>query len=177
MKTARIKASVVVMLLWASRHSGFAQGFVNLTFQEATITPDPSSPYYPYAVYSSSAIPGWTTSGCFLGANDIFYNDLSTGSTCITLVANGGALSPIDGAYSILLYGGTTAAVASISQTGLVPGSVDSLLFKAQYDGPPGGSLAVSLGGQDLSFSALMTGSNYTLYGATIPNGLAGQTE
>ena len=56
----------------------------------------------------------------------------------------------------------------------MVPASALSLSFKAQSGI---GTLLVSLGGQNLSFLALATGSNYTLCGANIPVGLAGQSE
>src|SRR5262249_5063283 len=54
-----------------------------------------------------------------------------------------------------------------------------SIRFNAQ--GVPlasgGGPLLVSLGGQDISFSAILTGPNYAMYGGNIPSGLAGQIE
>ena len=39
---------------------GHSQGFVNLNFEDATFVSDTSSGLYPYFVYSSNAIPGWT---------------------------------------------------------------------------------------------------------------------
>lgn len=55
-----------LVLLFAS--SGFSQGFVNLNFEQAVITPDPSSPYYPNAVYASNAIRGWIATGFMKGS-------------------------------------------------------------------------------------------------------------
>jgi hypothetical protein len=89
------------------------------------------------------------------------------------LDTNGGAL---DGNYSVLLQGGGTAPYASISQTGFVPVSAESLDFKAERFGVGVGTLQVSLGGQNLSYFALSNGPNYTLYGADI-SAFAGQTE
>jgi hypothetical protein len=48
-------------------------------------------------------------------------------------------------------------------------------LFIAQESGT--GTLQVSLGGQSLSFSAISTESDYTLYGGNIPSDLDGKSE
>ena len=156
-----------------------AQSFMNLDFESATIVSDPSSPYYPYAVYTSNAIPGWAVTGNFLGPDEIFYNDLSLGSPSVALLGTGGPIAPLDGAFSIDLYGGAGPSTAvSISQMGLVPSNAASIRFVAQPPNPLlGGPLLVSLGGQNISFSPISTGSNYTLYGGNIPSILAGQIE
>jgi hypothetical protein len=147
-----------------------AQGFVNLDFESATIVPDTSSPYYPNAVYASDAVPGWAVGG-FLGPNEMFYNTISVGAPNVSIVSSAnGFPSAIDGAFSVFLQGGDTPTPSAfISQTGLIPASARSLLFKAQADGgAPINSLAVSVGGQNMSFSAISTGPNYTLYGSDI---------
>jgi hypothetical protein len=175
MKT-NFKSAFLMVLLLTSGHAGFSQDFQNLDFEDATIIPDPSSMYYPEAVYASNAVPGWTVTGCFLGPNDVVYDSASLGSTSVSILdTNGGAF---DGAaYSVLLYGGGTATAASISQTATVPVSAESILFEAQNGGYPGGIiLVVSLGGQNLSYFALSNGPNYTLYGADI-SAFAGQRE
>ena len=153
------------------------QGFVNLDFEDAVIIPVPSSPYYPYAVYASDAIPGWTIlPGNDLGTNEITYNDLSLGSTAIALLGTDNHFGPdsLDGNYSISLYGGIFAGAASISQTGVVPALTESIFFEAQGGG---GTLQLSLGGQTIPFFALSTGANYTLYGGSIPSNFSGQSE
>lgn len=164
---------VITILIFGSWHC-LSQGFVNLNFEDATIVPDPSSPYYPNAVYASDAIPGWTATG-FIGPNDILYNSASLGSTSVSILGTSGTPPALDGNFSIYLYGGVTAASASISQTAVVPVSAASLLFEAQQGGT--GILQVSLGGQNISFSALSTGSNYTLYGGNIPSAFDNQSE
>jgi hypothetical protein len=177
MKLLRIAYFVVVS--FAILRNAPGQNFINLNFEDATIVPDPSSPYYPNAVYTSDAIPGWTTIGEFLGTNDIYYNDQALGSPSVALYGTNSEYDPpLDGAYSIWLYGGyyPTTGV-SISQTGLVPNDAASILFIAQYSGPPGGILLVSLGGQNISFSAISTGSDYTMYGGNISSALDGQSE
>jgi hypothetical protein len=55
----------------------------------------------------------------------------------------------------------------------LVPVLTESILFKAQAEGP----MTLSLGGQNIAFAPLSTGANYTLYGGNIPSALAGQVE
>jgi len=164
---------VITILIFGGWHC-FSQGFVNLNFENAVITPDPSSPYYPNAVYASDAIPGWTATG-FIGPTDILYNSASLGSTSVSILGTSGFPPALDGNFSIYLYGGGTAPSASISQTAIVPVSAESLLFEAQQSGT--GTLQVSLGGQNISFSAISTGSNYTLYGGNIPSAFDNQSE
>ncbi len=152
--------------------NGYGQSFVNLDFEDATIVPDPSSPYYPSGVYAGSAIPGWTAAG-LTSPNDILYDDASLGATSVTLCGTNSPYShsALDGLFSIELYGGVEgpAAGASISQTGLVPANAASLRFVAAGVSPPaGGLLLVSLGGQYIAISAISSGPNYTLYDGNI---------
>ena len=145
------------------------QGFVNLDFESAQIIVDPNGANYPYDVAITNAVPGWAVFGTTQG--DMLYNDPPAGSTAVTLWATNGA--QISGDYSILLSAGQAYFPATISQSSLVPVWANSLLFEAQSGS---GNLQVSLGGQNLAFSALGTGPNYTLYGANI-SAFAGQTE
>jgi hypothetical protein len=96
----------------------------------------------------------------------------------VSILGTNGFPPALDGNFSIYLYGGLTAPAASISQTAVVPVSAESILFKAQNDGGVlGGTLLVSLGSQNISFSAISTGSNYTLYGGNIPSAFDNQSE
>ena len=182
MKLSCIACFVAISFAFLRNVSG--QAFVNLDFENATIVPDPSSSYYPYAVYTSDAIPGWAVTGNFLGPNDILYNDLALGAPSVAILGMNGAPSigvpgALDGAFSIDLYGGAGPSTGvSITQTELVPTSANSLLFEAQPGfGAVTGSLVVSLGGQNISILAIATGPNYTLYGGNIPSVFAGQSE
>ena len=167
---SRLVMLAVAMISGILQASG--QGtFQNLNFENAVIIADPASG--PGAYYADAALPGWTPTG-FLGPNDVLYNSASLGSTSVSILDPNGHPPALDGSFSVYLYGGVTAASASISQTGVVPGSTQSLLFKAQQYGL--GTLQVSLGGQNLSYVALSTGANYTLYGVNIPT-YAGQSE
>ncbi|MGD0251556.1 MAG: PEP-CTERM sorting domain-containing protein [Verrucomicrobiota bacterium] len=171
MKTYLSKNTLVISILIFGSWASFSQGFVNMDFEDAIITPDPSSPYYPIAVYASDAIPGWIATGCFLGSSDILYNGPSLGSTSVSILGTNGFPPALNGNFSVDLYGGDTAPAASFSQTATVPVSTESILFKAQGGA---GTLLVSLGGQNIPFFALSSGSNYTLYGGDV-SAFAGQ--
>jgi hypothetical protein len=150
----------------------FSQSFVNLDFEDAQITPLADSPFFPFGITTTNALPGWAV---FIGNSEqsqITYNDPALGSTSVSLwVTNSHVIS---GNFSVFLQGGLSASAATISQTGLVPISTLSLLFDAQ---PGIGTLQVSLAGQNIPFFALSTGTNYTLYGGNIPSGIAGESE
>ena len=155
-----------------------AQGFVNLDFEKAVIVTDPSVPYYPYGVYASYALPGWTAVG-FISPTYISYNALSLGATSVTLCGTNSSYSPsaLSGLFSIDLYGGSGVGLsaASISQTGLVPANAISIRFIAQgVPQPFGGPLLVSMGGQNTPYVAISTGPNYTVYAGDV-SAYAGQ--
>ena len=170
------KTSLAICGLFLLTTGLHAQGFVNLDFESAKIQPIAGSPYFPYGIASTNALPGWTV---FSGASsqpDISYNDPAIGSTWVNLWATNG--QNIEGSFSVLLQGGLSASFASIVQTGAVPASAQSILFKAQYFLAPGVSngISLSLGGQNIPFYSLSTGPNYTLYGGDI-SAFAGLTE
>lgn len=171
----RLGAWLIVVSLTFLRNSE-GQSFTNLDFEDATIVLDTSSPNYPHDVYTVDAIPGWATTGCFLGPTEITYNTLPIFAPDIAILGTNGGTPPLDGNFTIELYGGVSDAGVSISQTGLVPANTASIRFLAQPPDPlSGGPLLVSLGGQNISFSAISTGPNYTFYGGNIPSALTGQ--
>ena len=161
--------AIIVVVLGANVQG---QGFFNLDFESAVIVSDPSSPYYPNAVYANNAVPGWAVTG-FLGPNEVLYNTISLGATSVSILGASGTPSPISGAFSIDLYGGSTDASASISQTGLVPASAQTIIFKAK---PGIGTLQIFLGSQNLTFYTVSTGANYNLYATDIST-FANQTQ
>jgi hypothetical protein len=168
----RLIAGVVLVSLALLRDAS-GQDFVNLDFEAANLSAYGAGPAL---VPATNAIPGWTA---YVGGNpqsNIFYNAISLGSTSISILGTNGVPSSLDGAFSIDLYGGVTATAASISQTGLVPANAVSIFFKAQYSGPPGGLLVVSIGGQNIPFFVIASGQNYTLYGGDV-SAFAGQSE
>jgi hypothetical protein len=169
MKNNKIKKVIAVTILSHFGLAAFSQGFINLDFESANIIPVLGSPIYPYEIAISDALPGWAVNGTTQG--DMTYNDPSLGATSVNLWASNG--SQISGNYSVLLTGGLSPFPATISQTGLVPAGSESLTFEAQAGSS---SLVVSLGGQDLSYFAIGSGPNYTLYGADV-SAFAGQSE
>ncbi len=155
--------------------SAQAQGtFANLKFELAHPI-SAGNPEYPSFVTAASALPYWTVTIGGVQQTEISFNAPSTGSPAVVLIGPGNnfGLAPIDGNYSVFLQGSGVPSAASISQTGLIPAGMQSLLFEAQ---PGTGPLDISIGGQNIPFTAVGTGVNYTLYGANI-SAWAGDSE
>jgi hypothetical protein len=144
-----------------------AQAFQNLDFEAATVVPIPDDSFG--RIYLSQAIPGWMG---FVGANQESAAGFDGTFLCCSQVSLWGGRNhpelPIAGTFSVGLHASRAdngqLADTAIAQSGLVPASAQSLLFKAQGGGP----LSVALGGQSLSIVPLSTGPNYTLFGADI---------
>jgi hypothetical protein len=160
--------------------SGFSQGFVNLNFESANVSgyaPDSSD------VPITSALPGWSAnlinSGSTSPVTQVWYDGISLGGALISVIdTNAPSFSPIQGRYSAFLFGGLgpdgQLHSAQIRQTGVVPVGTQSLLLDAYVSGA---SFTVTLGGQIINMIPLQTFANYTLYGGSIPSGVAGQSE
>ncbi len=164
-----MKITLVIILICADQ-LGLSQGFVNLNFEAANLSAYGAGPA---VVPVTNAIPGWSAYVGNSPQTSILYNNVALGNTSIAIFSTNGFNGVIDGTYSINLFGGLTDTSASISQTGVVPASAQTLLFEAK---PVIGTLLVSLGGQSLSFYTLSTGSGYSLYAADI-SAFANQTE
>lgn len=169
-----VKYKILFMLSLALPNAGYAQGFVNLDFESADLSGFGAGP-----VPSGDAIPGWTAYIGTTAQTEIIYNELSLGAPTVAIFGTGGMPPPLDGVYSIDLFGGGGPSTGvSISQTGLVPADAASIRFIAQPPNPLlGGALMLSLGGQNIAFSAISVGPNYTTYGGNISSTLDGQTE
>jgi hypothetical protein len=143
--------------------------FRNLNFEQASIIPLVGSPYYPYGIATSNALPGWTAYQAGSSVSAIVYDDLALGAAWVSLhTANDtfgsfyGGL--IQGSYTVLLqpsFPGATDS-AAIGQVGVIPTTAQSLRFYAN------GPLTVSFNSQQLSLIALGTGPNYTIYGGDV---------
>lgn len=156
--------------------SARGQGFLNLNFESAQNLP--GNPPIPDGVQvaAANALPDWAA---YNGPNSLAFinyvsNYISGVSTSVTL--EGGSLA-LSGNLSVELFSG-----GSISQTGMVPESAESLQFEARGPGPgdsipQAAGFSVTLGGQTLSYSAFSEGSGYTIYGADIPADMNGQME
>jgi len=144
---------------------GRPQGFINLNFERATFIPDPSQGYP--LVYSTNAIPGWIPYLDGVAQDYIASNGLSLGGAAVSIEGtnNPTGFPPVQGNYFILLQGagfGNTGS-AAIGQTGQIPLTAQSLLFWGRI-----GDLQITFGGQALSFSAVGSTPNYTIYQADI---------
>jgi len=168
MKTTKILVTITFLIVWQNAQG---QGFVNLDFENAAVTPVSGNPGH---IVASDAILGWTA---YLGGNPqtiIGYDTVSLGGAAVFLedanAPSGGGPLPIQGNYSMLLQGSTasTPTAASIGQTGQIPVNSLSLMFW-------GYSSDVSFGGQTLSLVVLGSTPNYNIYGADI-SAFAGQT-
>lgn len=156
------KATLIACLFIAAMTASLeAQDFTNLNFEDAMVSGSSG------VFATSDALPGWSA---FAGTNELS-----------TIPYNaGGSLSPygLEGSNSLVISGNFSVALGrfSISQTGPVPSGTESLLFDSY-----GPSLLVSLGGENLSYTAIASGTNsygysYSTYAANI-SAFAGQVE
>jgi len=120
-----IRSIHLAIALLAVAVEGFSQGFVNLDFEDATFVSDPSSPYFPNAVYASNAIPGWLPYVAGNPVSLVYSNDISLGGGAISIIgANYWSPPQIQGQYYILLAGVNypgNETTASIGQTAQIP--------------------------------------------------------
>jgi hypothetical protein len=168
----KIKIAILSLLL-TGLQLGFSQGFVNLNFENTTITTihNPGGDSY------TATIPGWTvnTFNYVNGdPNSIPYNDIALDSPAVNLEGTNSpipSVRAIQGKYSIFLQGGDNAGSttgASIGQTGQIPVTAQSITYW-------GSSLQVAFNGLPLIFNAIGSTPNYTIWGADI-SAFAGQT-
>jgi len=157
---------------------GVSQGnFVNLNFESATLAVLP--PGQSEVVPISAALPGWNA---FVGQSQItsvLHNELSLGGTVLSVF--GPQFDPsfiIEGNYTVgLLAGANPLEPISISQTGLVPLGMASLLFKARPNAfVPANDpyFQIALGGQPLMLYVISTGPLFDTYGVDVSS-FAGQ--
>jgi len=168
--------------IWASSVLARAQGsFQNLGFESATLVPDGSGRGDQFA----PAFPGW--SGYIGGVQQTVadYNTVPLDSSGISIIDRGFTLfgqyaSLIEGNYTAVLAAGVGNGITdpedvTLSQTGLVPASAQSLWFKVQLSPFGGGFLQVTLGGETLLPVIMGFTTNYMLWAADIRS-FAGQT-
>jgi hypothetical protein len=159
-----------VWVLWFARDAGRvnAQGFVNLNFDQTTLTPV----VYPSETFYLATVPGWTWSPAENFQNNdpttVALDDIALDDAAVTLHSTNSLFYPsaIQGNYSILLQGGSvwaqnTTNGASIGQTARIPFTAKSIIYW-------GGPLQVSFNGQMLSFIDISNAPNYTVWEADI---------
>lgn len=158
------------------------QGFINLDFEQATLSPIPPG-QYGSQVPIAKGLPGWSG---YLGANaatQVLQNNATLGDASIDIVGPSWTDWIISGHYTAMLQpgiapgtaGGGPYINASISQTGLVPPTAKSIQLQQSGSVP----FTVSIAGQYLALVPLGGGTgvslDYARYGADIIP-FAGQT-
>ena len=163
------------MISIAGLQSAIGQGFVNLGFENTTIT----TVHFPGGDRFTATIPGWSWSTFnFVNGdpNSVALNEVALDAPAVTLHGVNSSFSPaVNGNYSVLLQGGSTSGVmyfgtngASIFQTGQIPLNSQSLIYSGDS------SLQVLFNKQRLTPVALSNVANYTVWGANI-SAYAGQ--
>ena len=164
---------VYISLLLNIDQVGRTQGFVNLNYENATIT----TVSFPGGDRYTATIPGWsvnTPNNINGDPNSIGYNDISLSAPAVNMEGTNftfPSLRAIQGNYSIFLQGGSTASNtngATISQTGQIALVSQTLTYW-------GSALQASFNGQVLSFIAISNAPNFTVWAANI-TAFAGQT-
>ena len=158
---------VVVAALTTALHVSAQGTFGNLNFESAVIVPISGDPYG--SVQFAQAFPGWT--GTINGSLETraLYNNMFLDSSGIGIQGPGSSLN-LSGNYTAMLQSGyalsgpPTQALASLSQTAVVPAVARSLQFKATAYGP----FEVTLNDQSLSLTPILIASGYTVYGVNI---------
>jgi hypothetical protein len=172
-----VSAIFTVVALLVGNQLGFAQGFVNLDFEDA--------------IPPSNLTPGWTT---YYGtANNptyepagVAYDDISLGGPSVFLEdKNDQGTQPIQGNDSVLLFGAEGIIYvpiedqlsASIGQNGTVPTTAQSMTFWCSQSQWLNGSSSLQVTFNGLPIDYLVTGSTaaYTIYAADI-SAYAGKT-
>jgi len=169
-----IKNGILIILILIIKQSAEAQGFLNLDFESANVSGDS-----PGSVPASSAITNWTAYISGVGQSSILYNSETLGEAAISLQGTNGIYQPIQGQYFVLLQATFFAPdtnTAAIGQTGQIPEGTESLTFLGNTSlSGAGNNMQVTFNGSPISYSAIGSGSDYTIYGANI-SGLAGDT-
>ncbi len=170
----RITRKVVLSIFGCGLASALsAQGFFNLDFESANI-----AGYSPgNNVPTNAAIPGWTAYYFQTGrgggpASEVAYDALSLGGSVISVNDTNtyAGFVPLQGRFSVLLFGGSFQVSSMIGQRGLVPNGTQSLQMEISTDGYllPLGQFIVTLNGQAISMVPLATFPTYTLYGGDV---------
>jgi hypothetical protein len=169
------RVTLAIAALMAKCTHCYSQGFSNLNFESAYNLPGNPPEPNGASVAVTNALPAWAAYDGSLALSDVYYvsNYFYGNASAVELIGGSSALS---GNFSAELFD-----ESSIGQTGSVPGNAESLIFDAEGPGHDGSLAAagfsVTLGGQILSYSAISTGSDCTVYGANIPADMIGQTE
>jgi PEP-CTERM motif len=149
--------------------AAFGQDFVNLDFEESTVTAS-----------DSVIVPGWSVLPSDQVSPHIFYYDtisLAQVAEMAIIMDNKATfdIPPIQGNYSVLLNNPfpNLNMTISIGQTATLPPTAQSLTFSSIVYAGEG--LKVSFNGQNIPYSNIGDAGSAEIYGADISN-YAGQT-
>lgn len=191
MKTKLKCATIAALAFWTvgillfPLQTVFAQGFINLNFEQATIAPAPPN-YTPWdadnPISATSALPGWTVYEDSTLCTAVWGSPVALDETSVALVY--GSYSPIQGNYSVQLTAYADASSpyfrsSSISQTGLIPvgtESIEFLLASPSQAGSVPPNPIVTLDGTPISLSFISQSGGVTTMGGNI-GAFAGHTE
>jgi hypothetical protein len=178
MKTIKLIAVHFFLLSGVLCLSVSGQGtFQNLNFEAASVSGDSPGQLIPI----SAGLPGWngyltdTSTSVTTPQTQVVYDGISTGGAFISIIdQNEPGVQPLQGSYSVFLFGGGAPSViaASISQTGLIPVGTQTLLMDAYT---ANASPVVAIDGQTISMLPVQTFPNYIEYDGNISS-FAGQT-
>jgi hypothetical protein len=151
--------------------------FQDLNFESATVPNGSSTGSF---IPISDALPGWngylinTSTSITTSQTQVSYDGISTGGAGISLIDSASGVQPLQGNYSVFLFGGGAPSVVSaeISQTALIPFGMNTLLMEAwTFNASP----VVAVDGQTITMTPMQTipdanlyGGYYTLYGGNI---------
>ena len=174
MKTKNV---VVFTILFLFCLNGFGQGFINLNFESANVS-NYSSPNY---IPATNAIPGWSAYLDGSLQNSIFYDNATLGAAAVSLQGTNGVQPAIAGLFSVFLQGAIggssiTPQTAAIEQTGLIPVTMQSLIFwgNTSLSGVTN-NMQLAFNSSIIPYSAIGNGNGYTIYEADISS-FAGQS-
>ena len=166
----------LLAVLFIAPHT-FAQGaFQNLGFESIQNIPvfDPQG--HPWTMPASDALPGWS---CYLGTNQVgyaWYNDVALDSAAVGVQSSTSPYLPsgfLVGQYCLSLQYGVVGygqyGVASITQTGQLSSSVQSIRFRGTDP------FVVTFDGVTIPLVILSSQSGYNVYGGDISQ-FAGQS-
>jgi hypothetical protein len=117
-------------------------------------------------IATTNALPGWTA---YSGGSELSIVTYNTFAAVPKVGLYGSNSYALAGDFGVALSTG-----GSITQTGVIPADAKSLFFKERIVSGVAVPVVV-LGGQTLTYTAIQTTTNYTLFGADISR-FAGQT-
>lgn len=170
-----LKTIWLAALLFATAFSGRGQGFLNLNFENVTI----STNHFPGGDTFDAIVTGWTAYISGAAQTKLAFNAISLGGATISIHDTNSVYlaSPppqIQGKYLVLLQSASSTfslgpQTAGIGQTGQIPAWALTMSFWGYFDG------SLTFNNQSLSYIQTGSTANYNIYTADI-SAFSGQT-